>query len=72
MPAGRFVVCPKADSIYPIVSAASIAAKVTRDTGLQQAVHEGAGQPGARAYGSGYPGGELALLQPSVHAQPPM
>lgn len=25
----RFIVCPKADAIYPIVSAASIVAKVT-------------------------------------------
>lgn len=47
IPGVAFTVCPKADSIYPIVSAASIAAKVTRDE--MQAGIAGEG-------GSGYPG----------------
>lgn len=49
----------KADSIYPIVSAASIGAKVTRDRRLES-VHIGAPPPGEIFYeespGSGYPG----------------
>lgn len=47
VPGVAFTVCPKADAIYPIVSAASIAAKVTRDE-LQASI-QGEG-------GSGYPG----------------
>jgi ribonuclease H2 subunit A len=47
IPGVKFTVCPKADSIYPIVSAASIAAKVTRDQ--MQANIQGES-------GSGYPG----------------
>ena len=42
----RFTVKPKADAIYPIVSAASIAAKVSRDRTIEK-LGEGAG--------SGYP-----------------
>lgn len=34
----RFTVCPKADAIYPIVSAASIVAKVAPQPTLVQAV----------------------------------
>jgi ribonuclease H2 subunit A len=53
-PGITFTVCPKADALYPIVSAASIAAKVLRDTSLL--VEQGA-LPGKQAgsLGNGYP-----------------
>lgn len=59
-PTASITVCPKADAIYPIVSAASIAAKVTRDV-LQAAI------PGDA--GSGYPGDDAtkAWLAARVH-----
>jgi ribonuclease H2 subunit A len=49
------IVRKKADSLYPIVSAASIIAKVTRDTLLHQAslLHS----TSLTSFGSGYPGG---------------
>ena len=47
-PGIKFTVAPKADSIYPIVSAASIAAKVSRD----KVIHE---LSGGENRGSGYP-----------------
>jgi ribonuclease H2 subunit A len=46
----KFTVCPKADALYPIVSAASIVAKVTRDNSLTNLnASQGSG------FGSGYP-----------------
>lgn len=48
-PTIKFTVTKKADSIYPIVSAASICAKVTRDASLVT-LDESAGE-----WGSGYP-----------------
>lgn len=55
-PGIRFVVCPKADSLYPIVSAASIVAKVTRDHLLRDFRAPESAATGSIEYGSGYPG----------------
>lgn len=52
-----FTVCPKADALYPIVSAASIVAKVSRDRELRAARPGGESSP---ELGSGYPGGKLS------------
>ncbi|KAI5841904.1 ribonuclease HII-domain-containing protein [Morchella snyderi] len=54
-PTVRVTVSKKADSLYPIVSAASVCAKVTRDEALEVLV---GGGEGAEAAGSGYPGDE--------------
>eukprot|EP00624_Nannochloropsis_granulata_P003303 evm.model.NODE_26797_length_23647_cov_22.651287.6 len=55
-----FVVAKKADSLYKTVSAASIAAKVTRDRAISGWVWEegfqGKGQVPLTNFGSGYPG----------------
>jgi len=53
-PSIKFVVAPKADSKYPIVSAASIAAKVTRDHGTKNWEFEAGIKPSGEI-GSGYP-----------------
>ena len=60
IPQCKFTVCPKADSLFKCVSAASIVAKVTRDAQLRDWVFEERG-PGAREskdWGCGYPGDE--------------
>jgi ribonuclease H2 subunit A len=44
----KFTVCPKADSLFKIVGAASIVAKVTRDRYIE-------GWEGGVEMGSGYP-----------------
>ena len=57
-PGIQFTVCPKADAIYPIVSAASIVAKVTRDRAAE-----------SPESGSGYPGDPATKvwLEANVH-----
>ena len=57
-PSITFTVAPKADSIYPIVSAASIAAKVSRDRQVKRWVWEEKFRENkvpSTEFGSGYP-----------------
>lgn len=55
----KIKVSKKADSLFPCVSAASICAKVTRDTVLKN--WKFAENIGAYDFGSGYPGGQYFL-----------
>lgn len=55
-PSIKFVVAKKADSLYPVVSGASIVAKVTRDRALQEWVLDETAECISRNFGSGYPG----------------
>jgi ribonuclease H2 subunit A len=54
-PGIKFVVCPKADALFPIVSAASIVAKVTRDRLLKE-YRPIEDVETSTEYGCGYPG----------------
>lgn len=60
-PTVDFTVIPKADAIFPVVSAASIVAKVTRDVFMEVwTFDEVEGQLNfSSEFGSGYPSGEL-------------
>ncbi|KAL3520894.1 hypothetical protein ACH5RR_019043 [Cinchona calisaya] len=55
-PSIKFVVAKKADSLYPVVSGASIVAKVTRDRALRDWVFDETAENMHRNFGSGYPG----------------
>ncbi|KAF9676548.1 hypothetical protein SADUNF_Sadunf08G0013500 [Salix dunnii] len=55
-PSIKFVVAKKADSLYPVVSGASIVAKVTRDRALRDWVLDETAENITRNFGSGYPG----------------
>ena len=63
----KVTVSKKADSLYPIVSASSICAKVIRDQLVQTwKFSEFAEEKNIGAYGSGYPGGEHCLASSFV------
>ncbi|XP_009599241.1 ribonuclease H2 subunit A [Nicotiana tomentosiformis] len=55
-PTIKFVVAKKADSLYPVVSGASIVAKVTRDRALRDWVLDETAENMHKNFGSGYPG----------------
>ncbi|XP_056699158.1 ribonuclease H2 subunit A isoform X2 [Spinacia oleracea] len=55
-PSIKFVVAKKADSLYPVVSGASIVAKVTRDRALRNWSFDESAENMHRKFGSGYPG----------------
>ncbi|KAG6491434.1 ribonuclease H2 subunit A-like [Zingiber officinale] len=54
-PGIQFVVAKKADSLYPVVSGASIVAKVTRDRTLREWTLDETAENMHRNFGSGYP-----------------
>lgn len=60
-PGKDFTVVPKADALFPVVSAASIVAKVTRDTYLEvwRWSQSEEGLRFSTEFGSGYPSGAL-------------
>lgn len=61
-PKYSFTVCSKADSIYPVVGAASIFAKVTRDFNLENWKPETEKSLSFdRNFGSGYPSGTYKI-----------
>lgn len=55
-PSIKFVVAKKADSLYSVVSGASIVAKVTRDRALRGWTFDESAENMHRNFGSGYPG----------------
>lgn len=69
-PSIKFVVAKKADSLYPVVSGASIVAKVTRDRALRDWVLDETAENMTRNFGSGYPGDPetKAWLQQHQHS----
>jgi len=63
----QITVSKKADSIYPIVSAASICAKVLRDHALQNWQFKERRVQVNRTFGSGYPGDEVTKAWLAAH-----
>lgn len=58
----KITVSKKADSLFPIVSAASICAKVTRDAALKNwKFNERPGEDIDSNWGSGYPNGKTII-----------
>ncbi|KAF6819692.1 Ribonuclease H2 subunit A [Colletotrichum musicola] len=72
-PATKITVAKKADSLYPCVSAASVAAKVTRDAALEVLFHarapEAANAEEGMAWGSGYPSDQrcVSWMRANMH-----
>ncbi len=68
----KFLVSSKADDIYPVVSAASICAKVTRDGILREWSfrEEGGTKSFNREFGCGYPGDAVTRKWLGDHKDP--
>ncbi|KAL8533297.1 hypothetical protein ACS0TY_009623 [Phlomoides rotata] len=66
----KFVVAKKADSLYPVVSGASIVAKVTRDRALRDWVLGETAENLHRNFGSGYPGDPQTKSWLNDHTHP--
>lgn len=59
-PSTKFVVSKKADDLYPVVSAASVVAKVTRDRAVKS-THPVEKIKVSKVYGSGYPADPITV-----------
>lgn len=66
-PSYKITVAKKADSTYPIVSAASICAKVTRDHALNVWNFQEGLDLSVKDFGSGYPGGMKSFAKEPCH-----
>jgi len=70
-PSVKFTVAEKAESKYPVVAAASICAKVTRDAVLKEwKFREKLGDGATFDFGSGYPGDEKTVTWLKAHRDP--
>ncbi|XP_066359762.1 ribonuclease H2 subunit A-like [Miscanthus floridulus] len=69
-PGIKFVVAKKADSLYPVVSGASIVAKVTRDRALRNWVFDETALSLHMKTGSGYPGAPDTKQRLEDHKHP--